>query len=293
MDKYDTFKIENIEKLKRNTIYFFLKENSFSEHFIKTLRKNKDSFLINGKSCLVNQSISNGDVLQVLRNPETASSISACDGEIEILYEDEDYLIVNKPHLLACIPTRSHYTDNLGGRIVFYMKQTQPNFVLRILNRLDKDTAGIVIVAKSVSAYNNVKHIHKTYFALCSGIFSQDKFTINKPILTVSENGINKMKRIIDNKGKSAITNVEVERQYSDYALVKLNLETGRTHQIRVHLASEEHHLLGDHIYSPQAETENHTFLILKEVSFTHYKTNKIVSISVPLPSDWEKYLKN
>lgn len=291
MEKYEKYKIENSQTLKTPTIYFWLKSNGFSEHFIKALRKNQSSFKLNGTPCIINQNLANGDLLEVLKNPFKASNIQICDSELEIIYEDEDYLIVNKPHLLACIPTRSHYLDNLGGRIVKYMQQKDSNFVLRIVNRLDKDTAGIVIVAKSTPAYNNLKNIDKTYYALCRGNFDKTQFSINAPILTITENGINQMRRIVSKDGKPATTHITVEKNFDTYSLVRLKLETGRTHQIRVHLSSIGHSLLGDSIYSTVEESESHTFLILKEISFIHPRTNNRIALSVPFPEEWHKYI--
>ncbi len=294
MKKYETYTIDNLSSLKDNTIYFFLKSQDFSEHQIKELRKNEKSFILNDNYCTIKAKLSNGDKLQVLTNPQNASQILACDGALDILYEDDYYLIVNKPHLLASVPTRSHYNDNLGGRIMNYMKNKDDNFVLRIVNRLDKDTAGIVITAKSASAYNRLGKIDKTYYALCHGNFNEKEVTINAPILTISKNGINQMKRIISPNGKPSITYATLVKQYKNFALIKLKLETGRTHQIRVHLSHIGHSLLGDKIYSSNInETELHTFLILKQITFTHPTTQKQIKIEIPYPSNWNHYLEN
>lgn len=292
MEKYQKFKIDNTSSLKKPTVYFFLKENNFSEHFIRQLRKNEKSFKVNGTFCAINNPLQNGDLLEILKSPQSASQIPPSDKEIEILYEDDDYLVVNKPHLLACIPTRSHYQDNLGGRIMNYMLKKDADFVLRIVNRLDKDTAGIVIVAKSVTAYNNLKRVDKTYYALCRGKFEQKIFTIDSPILTITKDGINEIKRIVSSDGKRAVTHIFVEKEYQTLSLVRVKLETGRTHQIRVHLSSIGHSLLGDHIYSPILEEERHTFLLLKEVEFTNPQTNAKISISVPFPDEWNSYFE-
>ncbi len=294
MKKYETYRIDNLSSLKDNTIYFFLKSQDFSEHQIKELRKNEKSFILNDNYCTIKAKLSNGDKLQVLTNPQNASQILACDRALDILYEDDYYLIVNKPHLLASVPTRSHYNNNLGGRIMNYMNNKDDNFVLRIVNRLDKDTAGIVITAKSASAYNRLGKIDKTYYALCHGNFNEKEITINAPILTISKNGINQMKRIISPNGKPSITYATLVKQYKNFALIKLKLETGRTHQIRVHLSHIGHSLLGDKIYSNNTnETDSHTFLILKQIAFTHPTIQKQIKIEIPYPSNWNHYLEN
>lgn len=294
MNEYEKYKIQtksNIASPNHNTIYYWLKNNGFSEHHIKLLRKKSQSFMLNGVYCNINQSLNDKDVLEVLKNPRKASNIISCDGDIDVLYEDDCYLIVNKPHLLASIPTRSHITDNLGGRICNYMRKKDSNFVLRIVNRLDKDTAGIVVVAKDIMSYNNLKDMEKTYYALCQGVFPQKAMTIDKPILTITHDGINQMKRVVSEKGKPAITHVEVEKVFGGFSLLKLNLETGRTHQIRVHLSNEGFPLLGDNLYSEEKTSLPHTFLLLKKISFTHYKTGQKISLEVPFPNDWKQFL--
>jgi len=291
MNEYEIYKIEDVESLKQPTVYFWLKNNQISEHFIKQLRKNPDSIKINNLSCTIKSKLKNGDILKLLKNPSTGSKISPCDGKLEILYEDEEYLAVFKPHNLACIPTRSHYQNNLGGQIVAHMQKIQPNFVLRIINRLDKDTAGIVLVAKSTSAYNKLKDVDKTYYAICEGLPKEENFTINKPIHTPTINGINQMKRIISDEGKPSITHVFIEKRSQTHSLARLKLETGRTHQIRVHMSSIGHSLLADPIYNNSPCTETHTFLILKEVSFTNPYSNKQISLTIDFPKDWEKYI--
>ena len=283
MKEYITYTIEKVEELKNPTIYFFLKNMGVSEHFIKSLRRSENSILLNGSPSNLRNTIKNGDTLSIEKEPKGSNFTEECDGNLDIAYEDDNYLVVNKPHGLACIPTRSHFSNNLGGQIVRYMHTKKQNFVLRIVNRLDKDTAGLVIVAKNTFAYNNIGKVDKTYHAICHGNILEN-ITIDKPILTEQENGINKLKRIISPDGKKSITHVFPLKNYQDFCHVKCKLETGRTHQIRVHLSSINHPLLDDPIYSH--DKNGHTFLLLKEISFNN------INLSVPFPDDWEKYIK-
>ena len=278
-----TYTIEKVDKLKSPTIYFFLKNVGISEHFIKSLRKSPNSVLLNDAPANLRSIIKNGDMLSIKKEPKESNYAKECEGNLDIVYEDDDYLVVNKPHGLACIPTRSHFSNNLGGQVVRYMHTQTPNFVLRIVNRLDKDTAGLVVVAKNTFAYNNIGKVDKTYHAICHGNILENT-TIDKPILTEQENGINKLKRVISPDGKQSVTHVFPLKNYDNFCHIKCKLETGRTHQIRVHLSSINHPLLDDPIYSD--DKNGHTFLLLKEISFNN------INLSVPFPDEWEKYIK-
>ncbi len=339
MEKYENIKIEDVANLKRPTIYFFLKERKFSEHYIKNLRNESSAILLNGTPVNIRKEIKDGDILEIKKNPNAPSKIQFCDGKLDILFEDDDYLIVNKPHNLACIPTRSHYGMNLGGQVCKYMHDKDENFVLRIINRLDRETAGIVVIAKNPIACNSMTDLRKEYHAICYGNIEHD-FTIDKPILTLTHDGINERKRIISPNGKRAVTHIEVLRHISnsdnkttlvnnqtlsenqitshcttlahdnnlkkDMTLVKLTLETGRTHQIRVHMADAGHPLVNDDLYGfsenlnkdthqkfndiPNKST--HAMLLLKNITFTHFRTGQVVALSIPYPASWKNFFE-
>jgi len=209
--------------------------------------------------------------------------------KLNIIYETDDVLVINKPHNLSCIPSRAHLDDNLGTLIKKHLDDN--NFTLRVINRLDKDTAGIVVVAKSLNSYKNITITNKEYYALCKGTFDKKTFTINQPIHTlVDENGHNIMKRIISSDGKPAITHVEVLKEFDNYSLIKLTLETGRTHQIRVHLSSIGHPLVGDPIYNKNCDNTSHTFLLLKKATLS-INNSTPTTINVDFPEGWNKYL--
>lgn len=281
-----------VDKIRVNdTIYTYLKNKKYSENYLKNLRKEFGYILLNNQPCFINKKINIGDKIKISKNPYKSSQFQPLDIELEILYEDSEILIVNKPSNLACIPTRSHYNYNLAGAIQNYMLKQDENFVCRIVNRLDKDTSGIVIVAKNSLIANRLQNtkIDKTYYALVDGIFTK-YMVIDKPISTITDNNGIKLNKRVTNlpNGKKAITYITPIKQFENYTLIKVKLEYGRTHQIRCHLSSIGHSLLGDTVYGVSSDKINHTALICKELSFLHPVTNKQIFITIDYPQDFK-----
>lgn len=286
--KYQEFTINKEYK----TIYYFLKDEGFAENFITNLRKTWGNLKVNGEIVNIRKTLKNGDKLEINSNPNNKTTIMQCRIPLDIVYEDKYYLLINKPSGLSCMPSRSHYTNNLAGAICFYMKDKDDNFVLRIINRLDKDTAGIIIVAKDSISANKLRNIQKTYHAICEGEI-KEKITINKKIKTVTNNGINQHKRIISDDGQDAITHITPISSNKDCSLLSITLEHGRTHQIRLHLSSINHPLIGDELYGSKNELINHTALLCKEITFYHPYLQKELSFEVDYPEDLKKQLTN
>ncbi len=294
MIKYQHYQITK----NYSTIYFFLKDNDFSENFITNLRKHMGYIKVNGNDVTINHSLSIGDDLAINSNPNNKTTIMQCILPLDIVYEDEYYLLINKPAGLASMPSKSHYSFNLAGGICFYMKDKDPNFTLRIINRIDKDTSGIVIVAKDSISQKEIKDINKTYYAICEGVIDRD-LVIDKKIKTTSKDKINNKKREIAFDGKDAktfvrpikICEIKEDNQIKKFTLISVNLIHGRTHQIRVHLSSIGHALLGDELYGNKTQTINHTALICKDVSFYHPFKQETLTFSVPFPKDFEKLI--
>ena len=283
--KFQEYKIEK----DYPSVYIYLKQHLFSENYIKNLRKTWGNIILNDTIVNINAKLKESDSLKINSNPNSKTEIKHCILPLDIVYEDQYYLLINKPSGLSCMPNKSHYTNNLSGAIAHYMAQKDDNFVVRILNRLDKDTAGIVIVAKDSIAQKEIKNIEKTYYAICHGIIDSSQ-AISKPIKTISENGINQHKRIIAEDGQEATTFVKPIKHnpITNLSLVALNLIHGRTHQIRVHLSSINHPLLGDDIYGEKSDLMSHTALICKKITFYHPFANKTLSFEVDYPDDFK-----
>lgn len=286
----------NYEKfeIKKNytQVYYFLKDKGLSESFITSLRKKNGSILINDKKATTRSPINENDILKIDLDAKERSNFLTINEPLYIAYEDEYLLIVNKPPLYCSTPSKSHYKNNLAAAILGYMKNKSSEFVLRMKNRLDKDTAGLIIVAKDIISYNNITNIDKTYHAICMGNI-YESIQIDKPIKTMNTNGINELKRIISEDGKPAKTYVEPLQQLKNSSLIELKLENGRTHQIRVHLSSLGHPLIGDEVYGQKSNLISHTALVCKKVSFNHPRTKKRITLEIDYPEDFLDLLNN
>ena len=278
-----------IEK-QYKSVYIFLKSNGFSENFISNLRKKEGFIKINNDVVNIRHSLYVGDELYIEDSPNTKTSIMHCILPLNIVYEDDYYLLVNKPSGLDCMPNKSHYSLNLAGAVCYYFKDKE-NFVLRIINRLDKDTAGLILIAKSSIAQKDVKDIQKVYYAVCKGKIDKD-IIIDKKIETVVSGGINEKRRIISANGKEAKTFVHPVKSGENYSLISLSLTHGRTHQIRLHLSSISHPLVGDELYGEKDEGIDHTLLLCKEFSFFHPYLQKILKFEIDFPEDFKKYIE-
>lgn len=284
MKKYD-FTIQK----DYESIYFFLKEAGFSENFIKNLRKKEGFLKINNEIVFMNHPLNKDDVLSIVGNPNTSTSIMHCILPLDIVYEDDYYLLLNKPSGLSSMPNKSHYTHNLAGAICHYLHDNE--FTLRIVNRLDKDTAGLLLVAKDSIALNVLKDFKKIYHAICCGEINKD-LVVDKPILTITENGVNQNKRVLSHLGKRATTFVHPIKTNGKYTLTELKLINGRTHQIRVHLSSIDHPLLGDCLYGSPSNLIDHTALLCKKISFYHPFLNQTMTFEIDYPDDFRALLK-
>ena len=284
--KYREYKIAEDEK----SVYLYLKKNGFSENYISNLRKKEGYILLNDKIANTRTPIFKNDVLKIESSPNEKTTILPCILPLDVVYEDEYYILINKPSEISCMPNRSHYSNNLAGAICNYFKDD--NFVLRIINRLDYDTCGLMLVAKDSISQKEVTNIEKIYHAVCQGKIDK-AMVIDKKIETISQNGVNQRKRIISENGKEAKTFVFPINFNEDYSLVALKLEHGRTHQIRIHLSSTSHPLIGDELYGEKSDLISHTALICKEMSFFHPYLKKTLSFQIDYPKDFEELLKS
>ena len=229
-----------------------------------------------------------GDIITIkLDYEEENSNVVAIDKNLKILYEDDWLLVVDKPSNMPVHPSMRHYEDSLSNGVKFYYDKIGLHKKIRPINRLDKDTSGIVIFAKNEYIQDNIKIIYKEYVAVVNGILDIKKGTINKPIAR-KQNSI--IERCIDENGETAITHYEVIKEFinnnvpsDSYSILKCILDTGRTHQIRVHLASIGHPILGDTLYSKKTNLISRQALHCHNMKFIHPISKEIISIISPI----------
>ena len=258
--------------------------------------------IINNKLVLLN-SISidtrtipnNGDIIKVdLNYEEENDNIVPTKMELDILYEDDGLLILNKPAGIAVHPSILHFSDSLSNGVRFYFDSISLKKKIRPVIRLDKDTSGIVIFAKNeyiqecLISQMKFKNFQKEYIAICSGIFDNKKGTVNLPIGRKDGSIIERCIRL---DGDTAITHYEVTSEHSNYSVVKCLLETGRTHQIRVHMSAIGHYILGDTLYGEHDSKFKRQLLHAYKIKFIHPIKNTPVEYIANIPDDIAKLI--
>ena len=270
------------------------KEFDFSTRLLAKLIKNKQ-ILLNGFSVDTRNEISiNDEIIVKLDLEEDNSNIVPTKMNIEIIYEDEWFLVINKPAGIAIHPSRMHYTDSLSNGIRYYFDKIGLKKKVRPVNRLDFDTSGIVIFAKCeyiqecfIKQMNN-KTFKKEYLAIVNGILENKKGSISFPIAR-KEGSI--IERCVSDIGQPSVTHYEVLSTFENYSLVKCYLETGRTHQIRVHFASISHPLIGDTLYGNPSDLISRQALHSYKISCIHPIFNKKVEFICDIPLDMKKLI--
>lgn len=270
-------------------------EFSMSDRLLLKLKK-LDKIYLNGKVTSVNHPIVENDLIEChLDYDEDNSNIVPTKISINIIYEDEAYLVVNKPAGIPVHPSTDHYTDSLANGVIFYFNQIGLKKKIRPVNRLDKDTSGIVIFAKNeyiqeclIKQMKNKQFIKK-YIAIVNGNLDNLEGIINAPIAR-KENSI--IERCVSETGDTAITHYKVLKRNDNFDVIECILETGRTHQIRVHFAYLCHSLLSDTLYGVSSPLINRQALHAYEVEFIHPITKQKVKYIADIPDDFKNILK-
>ena len=270
------------------TILQILKEDlSFSNRLISKI---KNDVLLNNKNAKTYDIARVGDIVKVdIGFEETSDNIVPNnDIEIKVLYEDEWMLIVDKPPFMPVHPSINHYEDSLSNGVKAYFLKNGINKKIRPVNRLDKNTTGIVIFAKSEYIQENLTDYEKYYLAIVDGQ-TDESGTIDKPIARKLPSII---ERTVRDDGDQAITRYKTLEFKNNMSLVECKLETGRTHQIRVHMASIGHSIIGDDLYGESSALINRQALHAYKISFVHPVSRKEMVIESEIPDDMKNILK-
>lgn len=300
----------------------FLKAKGYSTQNRINLKKDPRSIWVNGVCVFQNTILQAGDELKVqIREQENSDGIVSVELPLDIVYEDEDLLVINKPAGMPIHPSLHNYDNSLGNALAWYFKKQGKPFVFRCINRLDRDTSGLTIVAKHMVSGAILSHmvaakskegleaegIHREYLAIVEGHVSPEQGVIEAPIARKESSCL---ERIVDfENGERAITHYQVLQTTDKYSLVALQLETGRTHQIRVHMGYLGYPLVGDFLYNPNyignqidRLSDDVTETLQKEkaadypirrqalhahkISFPHPMTGEHMEFCVPMPID-------
>ncbi|QCJ56336.1 RluA family pseudouridine synthase [Enterococcus mundtii] len=254
---------------------------------------------VNGEPVKANYKVKSADAI-VVEVPEPEElEIVAEDLPIEIVYEDDDVAVVNKSQGMVVHPSAGHAQGTLVNALMYHMKNLSSiNGVIRpgIVHRIDKDTSGLLMIAKNDQAHEALaqqlkdKTSLRKYIALVHGVIHHEKGTINAPI---GRSKVDRKMQAIREDGKPAVTHFTVLERFENFTLVELQLETGRTHQIRVHMKYIGYPLAGDPVYGPKKTLKgNGQFLHAKLLGFTHPQTNERMTFEAPLPEVFEKTLE-
>ena len=290
-------KLAYVNSSKYSNVKEVLKaEFSMSDRLLLKLKK-LDKIYLNGNVTSVNHPVLENDLIECyLDYEEDNSNIVPTEMPLNIIYEDEAYIVVNKPAGIPVHPSMDHYADSLSNGIAFYFNQIGLKKKIRPVNRLDKDTSGIVIFAKNeyiqecLVRQMKSKEFIKKYIAVVNGNLDNLEGTINAPIAR-KEGSI--IERCVSETGDIAITHYKVLKRKTDFDIVECILETGRTHQIRVHFAYLGHSLLGDTLYGKSSNLINRQALHAYEVEFIHPLSKQKVKYVANVPEDLNKLMEN
>lgn len=282
------------------TIEQFLRTRGCSHHVLTHLKRTECGILLNGAWAYANQKLASGDTLQIrVLEEESSPNILPVAMPLDIVYEDEDLMVLNKPSDTPIHPSVNNHENTLANGVMYYFAARNIPFVFRCINRLDRDTSGLLIIAKNMfsgailSRMSAERRIKREYLAIAEGILPSSG-TIDAPIARTEDSAI--MRCVDFERGEHAVTHYTCIRSITSgstsLSLARIHLETGRTHQIRVHMKYIGHPLIGDFLYHPESMTQiRRQALHSYRLCFPHPVTGKILNFTREMPEDMRAML--
>lgn len=275
----------------------FLRRKRYSGQNLSEIKRMPKSILVNGVHYYMRQELSTGDHLQVrICETQNSEKIPPTKLPLDIIYEDEDLLVLNKPAGMPIHPSLNNYTNSMANALAYYFQSQGKPFIFRCCNRLDRDTSGLTIVSKHLvsgsilSDMTKYREVHREYLAIARGSVTPSEGTIQAP-LGRKEGTI--IERTVDwEHGEDAVTHYKVVKEANGHSLVSLRLETGRTHQIRIHMKYLGYPLIGDYLYNPDMEYMTRQALHSHHMEFTHPITGEHMSFTASLPEDMARVMQ-
>lgn len=277
-------------------VELFLRRRGFSRQNLVEIKRMPQSIMVNGVHYYMRQTLEEGDQLLVnISETECSEKIPPVEAPLDIIYEDEDIMVINKPADMPIHPSMNNYYNSLANALAYYFEQQGKPFIFRCSNRLDRDTSGLTIVSKHLVSASiladmvSKREVDREYLAISRGSVTPSQGTIDAP-LGRKDGSI--IERTIDwEKGERAVTHYHVVEESNGHSLISLKLETGRTHQIRIHMKHIGFPLVGDYLYNPDMEFIGRQALHSHKMRFRHPITGEQMEFIAPLPKDMESVI--
>lgn len=290
--KYNLISYINEEDLTLKEI--LLDKLNFSVRSLSKMKREK-SVLVNGEFKKLSSNIVKGDLIEV-RIDEDMANFEPQDLNLNIIYDDFDIIMVNKPPFMVVHPTKSHFDKTIANGVTDYIIKKNEKVKVRFVNRLDMNTSGLVIVAKNAYAHHVLSKdmsddkVIKRYITVVNGVVENDEGTINQPIYRPTEDSI---KRVVDERGQASVTHYKVLERLNNATVLEVKLETGRTHQIRVHMNFIGHGIIGDELYGyVNEDLINRQALHAYSLEFMQPRTKEILEFKADIPSDMKDLIE-
>ena len=290
--------MELVVKESNDRLDKYISENTEYSRSIVSKMLSENLILVNQKLEKASYKVNEGDIIIVPDDYIKPLTLEGEDIDLDILYEDDYIIVVNKPSGMVVHPGNGNTSHTLVNALINHTKNLSNNsFRPGIVHRIDKDTSGVLLVAKNDKVHEilsegfKTKTIKREYIALLKGVYPNNSAIIDAPI---GRNEHNRLKMdVTDKNSKNAITHLKVLKRYKNYTLVSLRLETGRTHQIRVHMKYIGYPVYNDPVYTNDKCTEFGQFLHAKSLEFVHPITKENMYFEAPLPEEFDNFIKN